>query len=172
MFLHAGVCDRRMWLDQLDALSNDRLAVAYDRRGFGETTSPDEPFSHVGDLLGVMDALAIGEALEWLDGPAGPEGRVGGEARELFLDMNAIALAHPALDQEIAAANAMPSLAAIQQRTLVACGALDLPWEIDLCRRLAALVPDAETHVFPAAAHLPSMEMPGAVNELLRDFLH
>lgn len=35
------------------------------------------------------------EAWLWLDGPGEPEGRVGGEAREPALAMNAIALAGP-----------------------------------------------------------------------------
>jgi pimeloyl-ACP methyl ester carboxylesterase len=60
VFLHAGVCDKRMWLDQMQAVAH---AVAYDRRGYGETTSPDEAFSHLDDLEAVLDALDIHAAV-------------------------------------------------------------------------------------------------------------
>ena len=59
VFLHAGVADKRMWHYQIDELKNDYLAVAYDRRGFGETTAADEAFSHIEDLRDVLDQLGI-----------------------------------------------------------------------------------------------------------------
>ena len=64
VFLHAGVCDKRMWLDQMQAVADAGWhAVAYDRRGYGETTSPDEAFSHLDDLEAVLDALDIHAAV-------------------------------------------------------------------------------------------------------------
>ncbi|MFT7585770.1 MAG: pimeloyl-ACP methyl ester carboxylesterase [Cellvibrionaceae bacterium] len=54
IFLHAGVADRRMWQPQMNALRKNYHAIAYDRRGFGETSSPDEPFSHIEDLRHVI----------------------------------------------------------------------------------------------------------------------
>lgn len=60
VFLHAGVCDKRMWLDQMQAVDDAGWhAIAYDRRGYGEATSPDEAFSHLDDLEAVLDALDI-----------------------------------------------------------------------------------------------------------------
>ena len=56
VLLHAGVADRRSWdlvareLPELDV-------VAYDRRGFGETPPADEEFSHLDDLMGVLDEI-------------------------------------------------------------------------------------------------------------------
>jgi pimeloyl-ACP methyl ester carboxylesterase len=55
IMLHAGVADRRMWRDTLACLARSHLAVAYDRRGFGETRSPDEPFRHIDDLDRVIE---------------------------------------------------------------------------------------------------------------------
>ncbi|MFK7804415.1 MAG: alpha/beta fold hydrolase [Anaerolineae bacterium] len=55
VFLHAGVADRRMWRPQMEAFQNSHQVVAYDRRGFGETTSPDEPFSNTQDLESVLN---------------------------------------------------------------------------------------------------------------------
>ncbi len=64
VFLHAGVADRRMWRAQVAALAAAAppfRALAYDRRGFGDTLHADEPFSQVGDLLNVLDAISPGK---------------------------------------------------------------------------------------------------------------
>lgn len=64
VFLHAGVCDSRMWTSQIEAVANAGFwAVAYDRRGHGQTASPDETFSHLEDLEAVLDALGIHAAV-------------------------------------------------------------------------------------------------------------
>ncbi len=87
VFLHAGVADRRMWRDQLTALARatDRYrAIAYDRRGFGETLHADERYSHVRDLLAVLDAWSTREAAVLVGCSQG--GRIALDA----------ALAHPA----------------------------------------------------------------------------
>lgn len=64
IFLHAGVCDHRMWHAQMEAVAAAGFhAVAYDRRGYGETTSPDEAFNHLEDLEAVLDALDIHAAI-------------------------------------------------------------------------------------------------------------
>lgn len=50
-----------MWRAQLDALAGASppfRGVAYDRRGFGDTLHADERWSHVGDLVAVLDAVA------------------------------------------------------------------------------------------------------------------
>jgi pimeloyl-ACP methyl ester carboxylesterase len=60
VFLHAAVCDSRMWRAQLDAVGTSHKAIAYDRRGFGETRAEKEDFSAVADLLAVIDAAANG----------------------------------------------------------------------------------------------------------------
>lgn len=59
IFLHAGVADRRMWHPQIDELQSNFKTVIYDRRGFGETTSLDEVFSHADDLRQVLEQLAL-----------------------------------------------------------------------------------------------------------------
>ena len=64
VFLHAGVCDHRMWREEMEAVAARGFhAVAYDRRGFGETTSPDEPFSHLDDLEAVLGHFGIHAAV-------------------------------------------------------------------------------------------------------------
>ncbi|WP_196257803.1 alpha/beta fold hydrolase [Pelagibacterium limicola] len=64
VFLHAGVCDSRMWASQIEAVAEAGFwAVAYDRRGHGGTVSPDETFSHLEDLEAILDALDIHAAV-------------------------------------------------------------------------------------------------------------
>jgi pimeloyl-ACP methyl ester carboxylesterase len=64
VFLHAGVCDRRMWAEQMAELAAEGYhVVAYDRRGFGETESEDVPFNHVVDLEAVLDRLGLNAAV-------------------------------------------------------------------------------------------------------------
>jgi len=63
VFLHAGVADHRMWRGQLDTLSDRWRCVAYDRRGFGATHTRPEPYTRVGDLVAVLDALRIERAV-------------------------------------------------------------------------------------------------------------
>ena len=60
VFLHAAVCDSRMWRAQLDAVGASNKAIAYDRRGFGETRAEKEDFSAVADLMAVIDAVGNG----------------------------------------------------------------------------------------------------------------
>lgn len=60
VFLHAAVCDRRMWRGQLDGMGAVCRAIAYDRRGAGDTRAEAEAHSAVADLIAVMDAAAGG----------------------------------------------------------------------------------------------------------------
>lgn len=60
VFLHAGVCDKRMWRAQLAALGGDYRVIAYDRRGFGETKYERENHSPVDDLHAVLDSETDG----------------------------------------------------------------------------------------------------------------
>jgi pimeloyl-ACP methyl ester carboxylesterase len=60
VFLHANVADSRMWQAQLDGVGANNKAIAYDRRGFGETRAEEEDFSAIADLMAVIDGLASG----------------------------------------------------------------------------------------------------------------
>ena len=54
VLLHAGVADRRMWRTTCEALSRKFKCIAYDRRGFGDSTSPDEAFRNIDDLDAII----------------------------------------------------------------------------------------------------------------------
>jgi pimeloyl-ACP methyl ester carboxylesterase len=66
VLLHEGVSDRRGWREMAGYLAPMMTVIAYDRRGFGETAPSAGPFSHVEDLLAVLDQVADGPA--WLVG--------------------------------------------------------------------------------------------------------
>lgn len=239
--LHAGVADRRMWAGQLAALQETYFALAYDRRGFGETIYKDELFAHIDDLEAVLNYLnletttlvgcsqggrvavdfalanpervsllvliapavsgqpsptdvsaeieALWEDLEqadeaadidlinrieahlWLDGPTSPEGRVSGKVRELFLNMNGIALRAPELTQEQESPPAFERLAEISVPTLILWGDLDFPHVQARCRHLAKTVPKAQAKIIKGTAHLPNLEQPSKFNAALLSFL-
>ena len=241
VFLHAGVADRRMWAAQMEEFAAAGYhVVAYDRRGFGETETPNEPFSHLVDLEAVLDqldihaavlvgcsrggALAVDFAIEhpgrtiglvlvgttisgderaepadeigaiedaldyarqqgnlelvnkiqahlWLDGPLSQNGRVDGEARELFLEMNRIALNHPQLTHEEPADPAADIVSTIVAPTLLVVGDLDYPAIIERHDELSDQLENAFAVVIEGTAHLPSLERPDLFNPLLREFL-
>ncbi len=58
IFLHAAVADKRMWRAQMRSVGKNNKAIAYDRRGFGETLYEEEEFSSVVDLLAVIKTIA------------------------------------------------------------------------------------------------------------------
>ena len=240
VFLHAGVCDHRMWLSQFEALDENIHAIAYDRRGFGQTQSEDVEFSELDDLGAVLDhfgirsavlvgcsmggALAldfvlanpdrvaglvlVGSALtgapgielpeelapvqqalevaremgdlemvnkvqahQWLDGPLQQNGRVEGAARDLFYDMNAIALSKPELDKEIVPPSAFEKLSKINQPTLLIYGDYDYPVIVENHRILEEELPNAVSIVIENTAHLPNFERPDLFNPFLSQFL-
>ena len=63
VFLHAGVADKRMWQEQITAFAPGHRAIAYDRRGFGETHGSPETYSHIDDLLALLDQLDVDSAV-------------------------------------------------------------------------------------------------------------
>ncbi len=240
VFLHAGVCDKRMWLSQMQAVDDAGWhAIAYDRRGYGETSSADEPFNHVDDLEAVLDALDIHAAVlvgcsmggglavdfaiahpgrviglvligtsitgapwtataeesaiemaeedawergdldllnrvqahEWLDGPRSPSGRVGGAVRELFLDMNALALGKAPLTQEERSPDAWRRMEGVSTPALLVVGDEDFTALVERHETLSETMPNAFAVVLEGAAHIPSIEKPDLVNSLVVQFL-
>ena len=241
VLLHAGVADRRSWRPAAGPLSRALRLVAYDRRGFGDTTYAAEPHRHADDLLCVLDAVAgdepawlIGssqggrvaidltlarpdrvaglvlvspaitgapepeltaaeaefearfdaaeaagdrdavnrlDAHLWLDGPAQPEGRVAGAARELFLDMNGRALSAPDPGPELEPPDAWARLDQIACPALVVWGDLDLAAITAGCAGLAAILPAGRPAEMAGTAHLPYLEQPARFAALAAEFL-
>ncbi|MFL9864404.1 alpha/beta hydrolase [Paraburkholderia fungorum] len=241
VFLHARVADSRMWHAQLDGVGAHNKAIAYDRRGFGETRADAEDFSAVADLMAVIDTVAndesvilVGcsqgggivldaalrhpsrvralvliapnvtgapeatclpeiEALRMqlkeaerigdidraitirtrlsLDGPLEREGRVTGQARQLFVEMNSVALRSAPTGTNLDAAPAYHRLGEISVPSLVICGDLDLPSTQERSRYIATTVSNGSYHELSGAAHLPSLERPAEITNLLTAFI-
>jgi pimeloyl-ACP methyl ester carboxylesterase len=59
LLMHAGVNDRRSWRYVVERLRTSHRCVAFDMRGFGETTYVREDgWSPVSDASAVLDAVA------------------------------------------------------------------------------------------------------------------
>lgn len=241
VFLHANVCDRRMWRAPLQAGGSNYQAIAYDRRGFGQTRTKAEDHSAVADLLAVIDAtagsvpvilagcsqganIALNAALMhparvrglmlisptvngapapvyppeiqemmahqqqaesgrdlarlneikarlFLDGPLAPEGRVSGQTRRLFLEMNAIALAAAPSGTNRDDGQPFDQLGNIDVPASVIWGELDFPHIQQRAQTVAHLLPNAQAHALRDVAHLPGLEQPGEVTELLNQLV-
>ena len=117
---------------------------------------------------GDLDEVNRLETWLWLDGPSAPEGRVGGEARALALDMNAIILRHGAREDEGGSGvDAWHRLGEIRVPVTVACGDLDVPFLIARSRDLAGRLPNGRYRELPGMAHQPYLEQPGRVADLV-----
>ncbi|CAB3810637.1 alpha/beta fold hydrolase [Paraburkholderia fynbosensis] len=241
VFLHARVADRQMWGHQMREVGASHQAIAYDRRGFGETVAEAENHSAVEDLIAVLESVTDGSpavlvacsqgggiALDgalrysshvralvliapsvtgapplnhpalienllarlaaaeangdiddvlsirtslWLDGPFEPRGRVIGDARRLFHEMNSVALRLPPPGTNIDEPIAYERLTDVSVPTLVICGDLDLPSIQERSRYVAANVPFGTFHQISGSAHLPSLERPQEVTNLIIDFI-
>ncbi len=229
LLIHAGVTDRRSWQHVVERLSPRHRCVAFDMRGFGDSTyEREDGWSPVADALAVVDAagferpvviacsmggqaaidlalahpdrvsglVLIGTAVRgapypeldegptaalnariaaaddagdideverldawmWLDGPSAVEGRVGGPARELFLDMNGRALRAEDPGQQTEIDPAWPRLGEIAAPTLVMIGRLDAEEIQVIDEQAAGLIPGARLRFLDGVAHVPHLE--------------
>lgn len=137
----------------------------------------DEPVRALDALLEAAydaDDLAGANRLEahvWLDGPLQPEGRVGGEVRELFLEMNAAALAAPDPGEQREHEPAWPRLGDIGVPTLVLVGEHDLRHLRANARHLAESIPGAQLRELAGVAHLPHLERDPATFDAIEGFV-
>ena len=107
------------------------------------------------------------EAWLWLDGPA-EEGRVGGAARELALDMNRRILEHDVPDDVGASGfGAFGRLGELDMPVTVACGDLENSEQLWICERIVDRVRGARQVVLPRTAHLPGLDAPAALAEAI-----
>lgn len=110
------------------------------------------------DSAGDIEEVARLEAWLWLDGPGSTEGRVGGRARELFLDMNRHALRAEDPGEQAEAPAAWPRLGEIAVPTLVMTGQLDAEDIQAINEPAAKMIPDAVFSRLDGVAHVPHLE--------------
>lgn len=116
---------------------------------------------------GDINEVNVLEAHMWLDGP-GREGRISGELRELFLEMNGLALRAPNPGTQSLPPATWDRLDEIDMPAMVATGSLDVSELLTITPELAARLPKGRFEILEGVAHLPSMEAPERVAELIR----
>ena len=57
VFIHAGVADSRQWNNEFQHFSNSHAVVRYDMRGFGKSEPVDGEFTHLNDLVALLNHL-------------------------------------------------------------------------------------------------------------------
>ena len=122
------------------------------------------------EASGNLDRAAAAKAQLWLDGPFVPEGRVGGNARRLFLDAVGIALRAASVGPNLDDTAAYERFAELGIPVLVIQGDLDFPHIAARSRHVAATVPNGTSHVLADVAHLAALERPHEVADLVTDF--
>lgn len=63
VLLHDGILHREIWDEQFPVLAEKYRVVRYDRRGFGKSSNPQAPFSHIDDLNQLFIQLKIDKAI-------------------------------------------------------------------------------------------------------------
>ena len=145
----------------------------------GAPEPPDSAYDEATRAIGAaMDDAEHDDDLEtlnrlevrlWLDGPSAPEGRVQGDARDLALDMNRVALENDTGFEGESGVDAFGRLGEIRSSATVTWGDLDVPLAIDRTKHVAASLPNVvRTHVFENTAHLPYLERPADVADVVR----
>ena len=124
---------------------------------------------------GDLDRVNELEMQIWVDGPHRRPDEVDPRVRELARSMNAIALANESAMDELEERTLTPPaagrLAEVQVPVLIIAGELDTAKTRAGADFLAANLPEAQLELIPNAAHLPSLERPGAFNRLVLSFL-
>lgn len=108
------------------------------------------------------------EAHAWLDGPGEAEGRVGGNLRLLFLDMNGIALRADDPGEQRDEMNSFKSFRELTVPIEIVSGELDFPHINERSRKLSGQARRAHLSVIRGAAHLPNLERPAEFNALMK----
>jgi 2-hydroxy-6-oxonona-2,4-dienedioate hydrolase len=59
VMIHAGVADSRQWDNEFTAFAERYQVIRYDMRGYGKSEPVDGEFSHLSDLVALLDAVEI-----------------------------------------------------------------------------------------------------------------
>ncbi len=63
VMIHAGVADSRQWNNEFAFFAQDYRVLRYDMRGYGKSEPVDGEFSHMSDLVSLLDTLEFHEPL-------------------------------------------------------------------------------------------------------------
>lgn len=59
VMIHAGVADSRQWNNEFAFFARNYQVIRYDMRGYGKSEPVDGEFSHMDDLVAVLNALGL-----------------------------------------------------------------------------------------------------------------
>lgn len=142
-----------------------------------------EPPRYLFEMIGALQAGDLDKASElqtriWFDGMMREPQDVDSVLRQRVKVMNQQAL----LKQGAILGDAQPlnplnppassRLADIRQPTLILTGELDHPEVLRASQVMGEVIPNSQTHVLSASAHLPNMERPSEFNQVMNDFLN
>ncbi|RNB53074.1 alpha/beta hydrolase [Brevibacillus gelatini] len=126
----------------------------------------------------LLEAKKIEEAVEqytrmWFDGPGCAADRKRAKARELYKTMSRNAFSLPEYGEGLVVLTPSPQerLEEIKAPALVIAGARDYVDFLQIADELAERIERAEKVILPDSAHIPPMDEPEAVNELILRFL-
>lgn len=123
------------------------------------------------EAAGDIDEVGRLGARMWLDGPMSDEGRVGGEVRELFFEMNRRALTAEDPGEQDQPAPAWPRLSDIAVPTLVMVGRLDAEDIQPISEQAGHLIPGATLMYLDGVAHLPHLEGDTTTIDAIAEFV-
>lgn len=63
VMVHAGVADSRQWDSEFTYFSQSNQVIRYDMRGYGKSEPVDGEFSHMSDLVSLLDTLGVHEPI-------------------------------------------------------------------------------------------------------------
>lgn len=63
VMIHAGVADSRQWNNEFEYFSQSNQVIRYDMRGYGKSEPVDGEFSHMSDLVALLDTLRVHEPI-------------------------------------------------------------------------------------------------------------
>ena len=61
VMIHAGVADSRQWNNEFAVFAQNYQVVRYDMRGYGKSEPAEGEFSHMDDLVAILDTLGLRE---------------------------------------------------------------------------------------------------------------
>jgi len=61
VMIHAGVADSRQWNNEFAYFASDHQVIRYDMRGYGKSEPVDGEYSHMNDLISVLETLDVNE---------------------------------------------------------------------------------------------------------------
>ncbi len=63
VFIHAGVADSRQWNNEFVHFAQDYRVLRYDLRGYGKSSPVEGEYSHLGDLVALLDEIGLHQPL-------------------------------------------------------------------------------------------------------------